>query len=84
MVLTSINEGKTLTNALARTGNYFPPSDIAIIKAGETSGNLVPVLRNLAKEYAFINTLTSKFIGAVTYPVVLLVIAIVAVIVLFV
>jgi type IV pilus assembly protein PilC len=83
MVLASINEGKTLTNSLARTGNYFPPSDIAIIKAGETSGNLVPVLRNLAKEYAFINTLTSKFIGAVTYPVVLLVIAIVAVFVLF-
>lgn len=62
---------------------YFTPSDTAIIKAGETSGNIVVVLRNLAQEYAFIHTLQNKFIGAVTYPIVLLVIAIVAVFVLF-
>lgn len=83
-IATYLNEGKTLTNSLSRLGHYFEPSDIAIIKAGETSGNLVRVLRNLAQEYAFINTLRNKFIAAITYPVVLLVIALIAILVLFV
>lgn len=83
LVSTSINEGKTLTTSLMRTGNYFEPSDLAIIKAGESSGNLVSVLRNLAQEYAFLHTLSNKFIGAITYPAVLMIIAIVAVLFLF-
>lgn len=80
----SINEWKSLTNAMTRLPTYFTPSDIAIIKAWESSWSLVTVLRNLAQEYAFINSLASKFISAITYPVVLLIIAIIAIIVLFV
>ena len=83
-IAVSINEWKTLTNAMTRLSTYFSPSDIAVIKAGDTSGNLVSVLRSLAQEYVFINSISNKFISAITYPVVLLIIAIIAVIVLFV
>ena len=83
MIGQALLEGKTLTNALARLPDYFSPSDVAIVKAGESSWNLVTVLRNLAQEYSFLNTLENKFIWAVTYPIVLLVIAIAAVLVLF-
>ncbi len=79
----AINEGKTLTNALTRLWTYFSPSDIAIIKAWESSGNLVMVLRNLAQEYSFLHTLGNKFISATTYPIVLLIIAIIAIFILF-
>lgn len=78
-----INEWKTLTNALSKLPQYFTTSDVSIIRAGESSGNLVTVLRSLAQEYAFLHTLKSQFIGAVTYPAVLLVIAIVSIFVLF-
>ena len=80
----STNEGKTLTNSMIRLGEYFGASDIAIIKSWESSGNLVTVLRSLAAEYAFLHSLRSKFIGAITYPVVLLIIALIAIVVLFV
>ena len=83
-IAVSINEGKTLTNAMSRLSMYFDPSDVAIIRAWETSWNLVTVLRNLAQEYVFINSLANKFISAITYPVVLLIIALIAIIVLFV
>jgi type II secretory pathway component PulF len=80
----STNEGKTLTNAMVRLGEYFGASDIAIIKSWESSGNLVTVLRSLSAEYAFLYSLRNKFIAATTYPVVLLWIAMIAIIVLFV
>ena len=80
----STNEGKTLTNSMVRLGEYFTASDIAIIKSWESSGNLVTVLRDLASEYTFLFTLRNKFISATTYPVVLMVIALVAIIILFV
>lgn len=80
----STNEGKTLTNSMIRLGEYFGTSDIAIIKSWESSGNLVTVLRSLASEYAFLYSLRNKFISAVTYPVVLLGIAIIAIVILFV
>lgn len=83
MIAVAINEGKTLTNSLTRLWTYFTPSDISIIKAWESSGNLVMVLRNLAQEYAFLHSLWNKFISATTYPIVLLIIAILAVFVLF-
>lgn len=83
-IAVSTNEGKTLTNSMVRLGEYFGSSDIAIIKSWESSGNLVTVLRSLAAEYTFLYSLRNKFISATTYPVVLLVIALVAIIVLFV
>lgn len=83
-IAASTNEGKTLTNAMTRLGNYFSSSDIAIIKSWESSGNLVTVLRSLAHEYTFLYSLRNKFISATTYPLVLLIIAIIAVVILFV
>ncbi len=83
MIATAINEWKTLTNALTRLSTYFTPSDVSIIKAGEASWNLVMVLRNLAQEYAFLHSLWNKFISATTYPIVLLIIAVIAILVLF-
>lgn len=80
----STNEGKTLTNSMVRLSQYFNASDVAIVKSWESSGNLVTVLRSLATEYAFLYSLRNKFIWATTYPVVLLIVAFIAIIILFV
>lgn len=82
-IATYINEWKSLTNALTKLPDYFSTSDVAIIKAGESSGNLVTVLRDLAYEYSFLYWLKGKFVSAITYPVVLLVVAVIWVILLF-
>ncbi len=79
----NINEWKSLTNSLSKLPQYFASSDVSIVKAGESSGNLVKVLRNLAQEYAFLHSLSVKFISAISYPAVLFVIAVLWVLILF-
>ena len=67
---------------LALTG-YFDESDVTIIKSGERSGNLGLVLHSLAHEYDFLRQMRAKYVNAMTYPIILLVISFAAVIVLF-
>lgn len=62
---------------------YFDEGDGAIIKTGEATGNLPVVLQSLADEYAYLSEIKQKYIGAMIYPVALIVISFVAVIYLF-
>jgi len=78
-----LKEGRQLSYAFSRLPDYFDASDVNIIRSGEASGNLVKVLSSLAREYHFLRTLQGKYISAMTYPVLLLVISIIAVFVLF-
>jgi len=63
--------------------DYFDQGDYSIVKAGEASGNLPQVLQSLAQEYIYTKDIKDKYIGALIYPTMLIVIAIVAVFGLF-
>jgi len=78
-----IVQWKSLSNSLLRFPEIFDDTDIATIQSGETSGNLDSILAMLGEEYAYLNTLKNKFIGALTYPIILITISIGAVLALF-
>jgi type II secretory pathway component PulF len=54
-----------------------------VIRAGEMSGELPLVLKSLSEEYVYLSDMKSKYVSALMYPVILIVIAIVAVVTLF-
>ena len=78
-----LDKGKELSYAISRLPEFFDEWDAAIIKTWEISGNLSNVLQSLAEEYAYLSDIKQKYIGAMIYPVSLIVIAIIAVIYLF-
>ena len=78
-----VRQGKPLSYGISRLPEYFDEGDAAIIKTGETSGNLPTVLSSLAEEYAYIDEIKQKYIGAMIYPCSLIVISVAAVIYLF-
>lgn len=73
----------SLSYALNRLPDYFDDWDVNIIKAWEKSWSLVTVLESLAQEYEYMADIKNKYIWALIYPIILVVIAIVAVIALF-
>lgn len=78
-----LNEGKSFSYALSRLPEHFDSSDVAIIRTGENTGKLDVVLQELANEYAYLNSIQNRYKSALTYPVILLVMAFGAVIFLF-
>lgn len=78
-----LDNGKELSYAISRLPEYFDEWDAAIIRTWEVSGNLPNVLQSLAEEYAYLSDIRQKYIGALAYPAILIVIAIAAVIYLF-
>lgn len=78
-----LNEGKSFSYALGRLPEYFDESDSAIVKTWESTGNLDVVLQELANEYSYLNTIKKKYQSALTYPVILIIMSIGAVLFLF-
>ncbi len=78
-----LNEGKSFSYALSRLPEYFDESDSAIIKTGESTGNLDTVLQELANEYSYLNSIKNKYKSALTYPIILIIMSIGAVLFLF-
>lgn len=78
-----LNQWKELSYAISRLPDYFEEGDAAIIKTGESSWNLPIVLQSLSEEYAYLDDIKQKYIWAMTYPAILIVISIAAVIYLF-
>ena len=78
-----LHAGKPLSYALNRLPDYFDEWDYNVIKAGEASGNLALILKSLAEEYVFMSDIKNKYIGALLYPLILIIIAVVAVVTLF-
>ena len=78
-----LDKWKELSYAISRLPEYFDEWDASIIKTWEISGNLPNVLQSLAEEYAYLSEIKQKYIGAMIYPVALIVISIIAVIYLF-
>jgi len=82
-ILAFLRKGKSFSYALNRLPDYFDQGDYTIVKAGEMSGNLPMILQSLATEYVYVRDMKNKYIGALLYPAILIVVSIVAVFALF-
>ncbi len=78
-----LRKWETLSYALNRLPDYFNEWDYNVVKAWEKSGNLILVLESLAQEYEYMNEIKNKYVWALIYPVILVVIAVTAVFALF-
>lgn len=74
-ILRSVTAGKSLYEALREHPGVFSPVYLGLVQAGEASGQLVPMLRQLAQNLNRRNKLEARLRAAVSYPVLLLVVA---------
>lgn len=75
-----VETGQSLSSALAKHPKIFPPLMVNMCRAGEVGGFLDSVLLQIAENYEADVKLRSKIKSAMTYPVVVFCIAILAVI----
>lgn len=73
-IITSIEGGKTLTDSFAKHPEVFDKVFLALISAGEASGTLDDSLRRVAAQQEKDAATMSKIKGALTYPVIVLVV----------
>ncbi|MCO4764235.1 MAG: type II secretion system inner membrane protein GspF [Myxococcales bacterium] len=74
-VRTDLNEGTAFSRALAKHPKVFDQTYSNMVRAGESSGNLDIVLQRLADFTESQVRLQNKIIGALTYPVIMLIIS---------
>jgi len=74
-----VNGGATFAKALSQHPREFSPIFIAVIGAGEQSGNLGLVLERLADDLEEQQALKAKLIGAALYPAIVSLVAVVIV-----
>ena len=79
-VRTAVEGGEALSTALARHPRVFPPLRVNMCRAGEVGGFLDDVLEQVASNLEAEVKLRAKIKSAMTYPTVVFVIAIVAVV----
>jgi type IV pilus assembly protein PilC len=66
-----ITSGVALSDAFAAYGDLFPPIYSTSLRAGERSGDLEGVLKRFLRYQKMISNLRRKVIGALIYPVIL-------------
>jgi type II secretory pathway component PulF len=64
-----VTEGRSLSDAMARQPVIFGDLYINMVRAGEQSGSLVPVLRRMATHFQQFADVQAKFKSAMIYPV---------------
>jgi type IV pilus assembly protein PilC len=80
-VQADVESGSSFSAALARHPQTFPPLMLSIVKVGEAGGFLGSALGSIAENYQREAELHNKIRAAVTYPAIVLVIAIIGVLV---
>ena len=75
-----IVRGENFSDACAHHPKTFPPLYSNMIRAGEASGAMVEVLRRLVDHYERYDNMRSKIKSALSYPVIVLVFGVLAVI----
>jgi type IV pilus assembly protein PilC len=80
-VAAAVEGGSSFSAALTQHPKIFPPLMISIVRVGETGGFLGPALVSIAENYQKEAELHNKIRAAVTYPIIVLVIAIIGVLV---
>lgn len=78
-VQADVESGSSLSAAMSRHPQTFPPLMLSIIRVGESGGFLGAALESIAQNYQREAELQNKIRSAVTYPIVVLVIAILGV-----
>jgi type IV pilus assembly protein PilC len=79
-VRNAVESGQSLSNTLAKHPKVFPPLMVNMCRAGEVGGFLDAVLLQIAENFESEVKLRGKIKSAMTYPVVVFVIAILAVV----
>jgi type IV pilus assembly protein PilC len=74
-----VERGSSFSDAIAKRPEDFPPLMINLVRAGEIGGFLDKSLESIAQNYEAEVKLTGKIKSAMTYPVIVLIIALVAV-----
>jgi type IV pilus assembly protein PilC len=77
----AVESGSSFSAALAQHPKIFPPLMISIVRVGETGGFLGSALDSIAANYQKEAELHNKIRAAVTYPIIVLIIAIIGVLV---
>jgi general secretion pathway protein F len=75
-LLGEVKSGKSFTDALAQHPKLFPRSYLGMVRAGEATGALDSALQELAALREREERMRSKMIGAMTYPILLAIVAI--------
>jgi general secretion pathway protein F len=68
-----VNEGGSLADTLAKHPKLFPELYTNMVRSGETAGNLDAVLGRLAEFLDAQHALRSKLLGAMIYPIIMIV-----------
>ncbi len=71
-----VTEGRGLSDAMARQPRIFSDLYVNMVKAGESSGSLVQVLRRMASHFEQFAEVQSKFKSAMIYPVMVILVGI--------
>jgi type IV pilus assembly protein PilC len=79
-VQVEIESGKSFSSAMAAQPDVFPPLMVSLVSVGETGGFLSESLDAIARSYRADVDLQQKIKSAMTYPIIVLIIAIVGVI----
>lgn len=75
-----IVRGEQLSDAVSAHPDTFPPLYGNMIRAGEASGAMIEVLRRLVEHYERNESMRSKIVSALTYPIVVLIFGVLTVI----
>ena len=78
-VTDDIQKGSSLSRAMAKHTRHFPAIFIHMVNAGEVSGTLEESLDTVAIQFEKQDKLRRKVKGAMTYPVIVLIVAVVVV-----
>jgi general secretion pathway protein F len=68
-----VNEGGALADAMGQQPNIFPELYVNMVRSGEHAGNLDAVLARLADFLDAQHALRSKVSGALTYPIIMMI-----------
>lgn len=63
-----VHEGRSLSECMADHPSWFDAAELAMIAAGQRSGEMGSILRRLAERQSRSGELSSKLIGALSYP----------------
>lgn len=74
-----INEGMSLAKSMEKFRYFFGNDEIELVRASESIGNMPEILLNIAAELENFQKIKGRVKSALTYPIVLLVFAILAV-----
>lgn len=80
----NIQKGISLSNSMRKHEDIFPELMICMVEAGEVSGQLDIVFERLAKQFENQNAINAKIRSALTYPIIVAVIAFLVIVVLMV